>query len=196
MLEVEWGKVHHGKSTNMRNRSALEERSLLNSLILFRVVIYFSDLISWIRSYDILRSWFTKLSDFALKIVPAFLTTSHDCFELSLNGSQLQEPPSVRLSFHTVFGRPHSTSTRVMPFLRNRYPFSGCWFILTDPNGFSSRANGYRLFPNGYAVQSNGLMLTANGYMSFANGCTIRSNGPMLTSNGWAYASNVLKKTF
>ena len=92
------------------NRSALEERSLLNLLILFRVVIYFCDLISWIRSYDIFRSWFTKLSDFAVEIVPAFLATSHDCFEL--NGSQLQEP----LSFYTVFRRPHSTSTRVMPF--------------------------------------------------------------------------------
>ena len=53
-------------------------------------------------------------SDFAVKIVLAFLAISHDCFELI--GSQLQEPPSVRLSFHTVFRRPHSTSTRVMPF--------------------------------------------------------------------------------
>ena len=98
----------------LMNRSALEERSLLSLLILFRIIIYFCDLISWIRSYDIFRSWFTKLSDFAVKVVPAFLATSHDFFEL--NGSQLQEPPSVRLSFHTVFRRPHSTSTRVLPF--------------------------------------------------------------------------------
>ena len=31
-------------------------------------------------------------------------------------------------------------------------------FILTDPNGFSSRANGCRVFANGYADPSNGLM--------------------------------------
>ena len=78
----------------------------------------------------------------------------------------------------------------------NRYPFNGCQFILTDPNGFSSRANGCRVFANGYADPSNGLMLTANGYMSLANGYTVRSNGLMLTSNSWANASNVLKKTF
>ena len=72
----------------------------------------------------------------------------------------------------------------------------GCQFILTDPNGFSSRTNGCRVFANGYADPSNGLMLTANGYMSLANGYTVRSNGLMLTSNGWANASNVLKKTF
>ena len=64
--------------------------------------------------HDIFRSWFTKLSDFAVKIVPAFLAISHDSFEL--NGSQLQEPPSVRLLFHSVFRRPHSTSTHVMLF--------------------------------------------------------------------------------
>ena len=34
----------------------------------------------WSRSYDIFCSWFTKLSDFAVKIVPAFLVISHDCF--------------------------------------------------------------------------------------------------------------------
>ena len=42
------------------------------------------------------------------------IAISHDCFEL--NGSQLEELPSVRLSFHTVFRPPHSTSTDVMLF--------------------------------------------------------------------------------
>ena len=71
----------------------LEERSLLNLLILFRVVIYFCDLISWIRSYDIFRSWITKLSDFAVKIVPVFLATSHDCFELNQEANYKSHPP-------------------------------------------------------------------------------------------------------
>ena len=52
----------------------------------------------------------------------------------------------------------HYTSTRVMSFQWNDYQFNGCQFILTDPNGFSSRANGCRVCANGYADPSNGLM--------------------------------------
>ena len=64
-----------------------------------------------------------------------------------------------------------------------------------DSNGFSSCANGYRVFANSYAVPTNGLMLTANGYKSLANGCTLHFNTLMLMSKGWANASIISKKT-